>query len=105
MTQINDVHYRIQRHTRAGLMVVHLSRLAPYLEATRSDAALRREQCGAINNANTLVAISVVTRAQLVQQCKCNIVRVLQATMYMLVNVSRVTCCWLCAQNSVDRWS
>jgi len=52
------------------------------------------EECfGVINNANTLVAISMVTRAQLVQQCKYNIVRVLRATLYMSVNVSRVTSC------------
>jgi hypothetical protein len=33
--RINDVIYRIQRHSRAKMMVVHLDRLAPYLEATR----------------------------------------------------------------------
>ncbi|KDR09269.1 hypothetical protein L798_00935, partial [Zootermopsis nevadensis] len=30
VTRINDVVYRIQRHTRARMMVVHLDRLAPY---------------------------------------------------------------------------
>jgi hypothetical protein len=31
MTRINNVIYRIQRHPRAKMMVVHLDRLAPYL--------------------------------------------------------------------------
>jgi hypothetical protein len=34
ITRINDV-YRIQRHPRSRMMVVHLDRLAPYLGATR----------------------------------------------------------------------
>jgi hypothetical protein len=29
--RINDVVYRIQRHTRSRMMVVHLDRLAPFL--------------------------------------------------------------------------
>ena len=31
ITRINDVIYRIQRHPRAKMMVVHLNRMAPYL--------------------------------------------------------------------------
>jgi sRNA-binding protein len=37
ITRINDVVYRIQRHPREKMMVVHLDRLAPYLGATRVD--------------------------------------------------------------------
>jgi len=36
ITQI-DVIYQIQRHPWAKMMVVHLDRLAPYLEATRDE--------------------------------------------------------------------
>ena len=36
-TTINDVVYRIQRHSRAKILVVHLDRLAPYLGATRDE--------------------------------------------------------------------
>jgi hypothetical protein len=35
ITWINYVIYRIQRHPRANMMVVHLDRLAPYLGASR----------------------------------------------------------------------
>jgi len=35
ITWINDIIYRIQRHSRAKMMVVHLDRLAPYLRTTR----------------------------------------------------------------------
>jgi hypothetical protein len=35
ITLINDVIYRIQWHSRAKMMVVHLDRLAPYLGATQ----------------------------------------------------------------------
>ena len=34
ITRINDVIYRIQRHSRTKMMVVNLHRLAPYLGAT-----------------------------------------------------------------------
>jgi hypothetical protein len=34
ITRINDVVYRIQRHSWAKMMVVHLDRLAPYLGTT-----------------------------------------------------------------------
>ena len=37
ITRINDVVYRVQRHPRAKMMVVHLDRLAPYLGATRGE--------------------------------------------------------------------
>jgi hypothetical protein len=37
ITRINDVAYRIQRHHRARMMVVHLDRLAPYLGAARDE--------------------------------------------------------------------
>jgi hypothetical protein len=37
ITQIDDIIYRIQRHPRAKMMVVHLDRLAPYLGATRDE--------------------------------------------------------------------
>ncbi|KDR23993.1 hypothetical protein L798_07932, partial [Zootermopsis nevadensis] len=37
VTRINDVVYRIQRHTRARMMVVHLDRLAPYSGAARDE--------------------------------------------------------------------
>jgi len=37
ITRINDVVYRIQRHPRAKMMVVHPNRLAPYLGATRDE--------------------------------------------------------------------
>jgi hypothetical protein len=37
ITRINDVVYRIQRHPRSRMMVVHLDRLAPYLGATRDE--------------------------------------------------------------------
>jgi hypothetical protein len=40
ITRINDVVYRIQRHSRSRMMVVHLDRLAPYL--VLGTAALRR---------------------------------------------------------------
>jgi hypothetical protein len=40
-------------------------------------------RCDAINNANTLLAISMVMRAKVVQQCNYNIVRVLWATVYI----------------------
>jgi hypothetical protein len=33
ITRINDVVYRIQRHPRLRMIVVHLDRLAPYLGA------------------------------------------------------------------------
>jgi hypothetical protein len=33
ITRINDVVYRIQRHPRARMIVVHFDRLAPYLGA------------------------------------------------------------------------
>jgi hypothetical protein len=36
-TRINDVVYRIQRHHRANIMVVHLNRLAQCLGATRDE--------------------------------------------------------------------
>jgi hypothetical protein len=35
--RINDVVYRIQRHPRSRMMVVHLDRLAPYLGAARDE--------------------------------------------------------------------
>jgi hypothetical protein len=34
MSRINDMVYRIQRHSRERMMVVHRDRLAPYLGAT-----------------------------------------------------------------------
>jgi hypothetical protein len=37
ITRINDVIYRIQRHSRTKMMVVHLDRLAPNLGATRGE--------------------------------------------------------------------
>ena len=37
ITRISGVVYRIQRHSRAKMMVVHLDRLAPYLGATRDE--------------------------------------------------------------------
>jgi len=37
ITRINDVVYRVQRHPRTKMMVVHLDRLAPYLGATRGE--------------------------------------------------------------------
>jgi hypothetical protein len=37
ITRINDVVYRIQRRSRAKMMVVHLDRLAPYLGVTRDE--------------------------------------------------------------------
>jgi hypothetical protein len=36
-TRINDVVYRIQRHHRANIMVVHLNRVVQYLGATRDE--------------------------------------------------------------------
>jgi hypothetical protein len=42
--------------------------------------------CDVINNANTLVATSTVMRAQLIQQCNYNIVRILRTTMYKSFN-------------------
>jgi hypothetical protein len=48
ISRINDVVYRIQRHPRAKMMVVHLGRLVPYLGAPRDGqpwAALSRT-CG-----------------------------------------------------------
>jgi hypothetical protein len=35
--ETSDHSYRAQRHLRARMMVVHVSRLAPYLEATRDE--------------------------------------------------------------------
>jgi len=35
--RMNDVIYRIQRHPKAKMTVVHLDRLAPYLGATRDE--------------------------------------------------------------------
>jgi hypothetical protein len=35
ITRINDVVYRIQRHPRSRMMMVHLDRLAPYLGTAR----------------------------------------------------------------------
>jgi hypothetical protein len=37
ITRMKDVVYRIQRHPRSRIMVVHLDRLAPYLGATRDE--------------------------------------------------------------------
>jgi hypothetical protein len=37
ITRIIDVVYRIQRHPRSRMMVVHLDRLVPYLGATRDE--------------------------------------------------------------------
>ena len=37
ITRINDVIYQIQRHPRAKMMVIHLYRLASYLEATQDE--------------------------------------------------------------------
>jgi hypothetical protein len=37
ITRMKDVAYRIQRHPRAKMMVVHHDRQAPYLEATRDE--------------------------------------------------------------------
>jgi hypothetical protein len=37
ITRINDVVYRILRHPRSRMMVVHLDRLAPYLGAARDE--------------------------------------------------------------------
>jgi hypothetical protein len=37
ITWINDVVYRVQRHLRAKMIVVHVSRLALYLEATQDE--------------------------------------------------------------------
>jgi hypothetical protein len=37
ITRINDVVYRIQRHLRSKMMVIHLGRLAPYLGAIRNE--------------------------------------------------------------------
>ena len=37
INQINDVIYWIKRHSRAKVIVIHLDRLAPYLEATQDE--------------------------------------------------------------------
>jgi hypothetical protein len=37
ITRIKDVVYLVQRHLRAKMMVVHVGRLAPYLEVTRDE--------------------------------------------------------------------
>jgi hypothetical protein len=35
--RVNGVFYRIQRHHRARIVVVHLDRVAPYVEDTRDE--------------------------------------------------------------------
>jgi hypothetical protein len=37
INRINDVVYRVQRHPRSRMMVVHLDRLTPYLGAARDE--------------------------------------------------------------------
>jgi hypothetical protein len=68
ITWIKDVVYQIQRHPRAKIS--GSPRQAGAVPGGYSGrAALRREQYDEIKNANTLVATSMVTRTQLLQQC------------------------------------
>jgi hypothetical protein len=46
---INDVAHRIQRHSRAKIMVVHLERLASYLGATRDEQPQRGSSVASIH--------------------------------------------------------